>query len=186
LGLLLDTTARPDGLNKISIKLFSAQSPASEIGTAADPGRFASVMIDNTVPVVNIQQILQQPGNVLVNVCAIVNTGTPTFTFRVTASAPQSHLLAWNLTAYWGDNKSKSVASDSYSNHISPSRLWAGVSGAVVPPPGPAPWDATVAGDPSSVHCAHTFWLNAWDRVINGWGYIHGVASYQKSVTLFF
>lgn len=186
LGLLLDTTARPHGLNKISIKLFSAQSPASEIGTAADAGRFASVMIDNTVPVVNIQQILQQPGNVLVNVCAIVNTGTPTFTFRVTASAPQSHLLAWNLTAYWGDNKSKSVASDSYSNHISPSRLWAGVSGAVVPPPGPAPWDATVAGDPSSVHCAHTFWLNAWDRVINGWGYIHGVASYQKSVTLFF
>src|SRR6266487_449530 len=52
LGLLLDTTGRPNGLNKISIKLFSAEDPASEIGSAADPGRFASVMIDNTVPVV--------------------------------------------------------------------------------------------------------------------------------------
>ena len=138
LGLLLDTTGRPNGLNKISIKLFSAEAPAAEIGSAADPGRFASVMIDNTVPVVNLQQILQQPGNVPVNVCAIVNTGDPTFTFRITASAPQSHLLAWDLTAYWGDNKSKSVSSDNYNNHISPSRLWAGVSGVVVPPPGRA------------------------------------------------
>jgi hypothetical protein len=186
LGLLLDTTGRPNGLNKISIKLFSAQSAASEIGHDTDPGRFASVIIDNTTPVVSIQQILQQPGNVLVNTCAIVNTGSPTFTFQVTASAPQSHLLGWSLTAYWGDNKSKTVSSDNYNNHLSPSRLWAGIVGVAVPPPGPAPWNATVVGDPTSVHCAHSFWLNAWDRVINGWGYIHGVASYQKSVTLMF
>jgi hypothetical protein len=186
LGLLLDTTGRPNGLNKISIKLFAAEDPGTEIGTAADPGRFASVMIDNTVPVVNLQQILHQPGNVPVDACAIVTTGTPTFTFRVTAAAPQSHLMGWNLTAYWGNNKSKSVSSDNYSSHISPTRLWAGVTGAVVPPPGPAPWNATVAGDPTSVHCAHSFWLNAWDRVINGWGYIHGVSSYQKSITLLF
>jgi hypothetical protein len=38
----------------------------------------------------------------------------------------------------------------------------------------------------TSTHCAHSFFVNAWDRVINGWGYIHGVASYQKSVTLMF
>jgi hypothetical protein len=143
-------------------------------------------MIDNTVPVVNLQQILHEPGDVVVDACAIVSTGTPTFKFRVTASAPQSHLLAWDLTAYWGDNKSKSVSSDNYNNHISPSRLWAGVSGVVVPPPGPSPWDANVPTDPTSKHCAHSFWLNAWDRVINGWGYIHGVAGYQKSVTLMF
>ena len=184
LGLLLDTTGRPNGLNKISIKLFSAEDPGSEIGSAADPGRFASVVIDNTVPVVNIQQILHEPGNVPVNTCAIVSTGAPTFAFRITASHPQSHLLGWSLTAYWGDNKSKSVSSDSYSSHISATRLWAGVTGAVVPPPGPAPWNATVPGDPTSTHCAHSFFLNAWDRVINGWGYIHGVASYQKSITL--
>lgn len=186
LGLLLDTTGRPNGLNKISIKLFSAQSAASEIGHSSDPGRFASVMIDNTVPVVSIQQIFHQPGNVPVNTCAIVTTGAPTFTFPVTASAPQSHLLGWSLTAYWGDNKSKSVSSDNYNNHISPTRLWAGITGVAVPPPGPTPWNATVAGDPTSTHCAHSFFLNAWDRVINGWGYIHGVASYQKSITLMY
>jgi hypothetical protein len=184
LGLLLDTTGRPNGLNKISIKLFSAESASSEIGNSADPGRFASLMIDNTTPVVQIQQILQQPGNVPVSVCAIVNTGAPTFTFQVTASAPQSHLLGWSLTAYWGNNQSKAVSSDSYSNHISPSFLWAGVTGGDVPPPGPTPWNATVTGDPTSTHCAHSFFLDAWDRVINGWGYIHGVASYQQSITL--
>ena len=184
LGLLLDTTGQPNGLNRVSIKLFSAASPSSEIGHFTDPGRSASVMIDNTEPVVNLQKILQQPANVAINTCGIVNTGTPTFTFVVTASAPQSHLLGWSLTAYWGDNKSVNVSSDNYSNHISPTRLWAGIADLAVPPPGPTPWNATVPGDPTSTHCAHSFFLNAWDRVINGWGYIHGVASYQKSITL--
>jgi hypothetical protein len=186
LGLLLDTTGRPNGLNTIRIKLFAAESPATEIGSDADPGRFASVMIDNTTPIVNLEQILHEPGNVPVNVCAIVTTGAPTFRFRITAEAPLSHLLGWSLTAYWGDNKSKAVSSDSYSAHISPSKLWQGVVSGVVPPPGPSPWDATVAGDPTSTHCAHSFWLNGWDRVINGWGYIHGVSTYQKSLTLMF
>jgi hypothetical protein len=186
LGLLLDTTARPNGLNKISIKLFSAENPASEIGSFTDPGRFASLVIDNTVPVVNIQQILQQPGDHPIDNCGIVTTGAPTFTFRVRASAPQSHLLGWSLTAYWGNNQSKPVSSDNYNNHISPTRLWAGITGVVVPPPGATPWDATVTGDPTSTRCAHSFFLHAWDRVINGWGYIHGVATYQRSITLLF
>ncbi|HYS47832.1 MAG TPA: hypothetical protein VEM36_03540, partial [Xanthobacteraceae bacterium] len=62
-------------------------------------------------------------------------------------------------------------------------------SSVVVPPPGPTPWDAYVPGppsDPTSINCAHTFFLDAWDRVINGWGYIHGDASYHKSITLMF
>jgi len=186
LGMLLNTFSQPNVLNTISIKLFSATSAASEIGHATDAGRFAKVMIDNTLPVATLEKILQQPGNVPVGTCAIVNSGSPTFTFVVTASQPQSHLLGWDLIAYWGDNKSETVASDSYASHISPTRLWAGITSTAVPPPGPSPWNATVAGDPTSTHCAHSFFVNAWDRVINGWGYIHGVASYQKSVTLMF
>src|SRR5262249_14792714 len=128
LGLLLDTTGRPNGLNTISVKLFAAQDTTTEIGSAADPRRAAKGMIDNPVPGVGILALLHEPGNVLVNTCAIVNTGAPTFAFRVTASAPLSHLLGWSLIAYWGDNKSKVVASDSYSNHVSPSKLWAGIT----------------------------------------------------------
>ncbi len=183
LGLLLDTTGQPNALNNISVKLFAAQSAATEIGHATDPGRFANLMIDNTLPTAIIEQIFQQPGNVPINTCAIVTTGAPAFTFEVTASAP-AHLLAWSLTAYWGDNQSKAVASDSYANHITPSRIWIGISAVQVPPPGPTPWNAAVSGDPTSTHCAHSFFLYAWDRVINGWGYIHGPASYSKSITI--
>ena len=183
LGLLLDTTGNPNALNNISIKLFSAESAASEIGLSTAVGHFANVMIDNTLPTAIIEQIFQQPGNIPINVCGLVTTGAPTFTFEVTASAP-AHLLAWSLTAYWGNNKSETVASDNYSNHITSSRIWIGLTDVVVPPPGPTPWNSTVAGDPTSTHCAHSFFLNAWDRVINGWGYIHSPASYQQSITI--
>jgi hypothetical protein len=103
----------------------------------------------------------------------------------VTASAPR-HLRAWALAAYWGDNQSKTVASDDYSHHVASPPIWTGLSSGVIPPPGSTPWDATVAGDPTSIHCAHTFFLDAWDRVINGWGYVHGDATYHKSITLMF
>jgi hypothetical protein len=183
LGLLLDSTAFPNGLNTVSVKLFSAETAASQIGTSTTVGRFAALMIDNTQPTAVIEQILQQPGNVAVGTCAIVTTGTPTFTFQVNASAP-AHLLAWSLTAYWGDNKSMAVSSDTYANHITPTFLWTGITGVAVPPPGPTPWNATVTGDPTSTHCAHSFFLYAWDRVIDGWSYIHSPASYQKSITI--
>jgi len=183
LGLLLDTTGQPNGLRTISVKLFSAESPAAEIGHATDPGRSATLMIDNTQPTAAIEQILQQPGNVPINTCAIVTTGAPTFTFQITASAP-AHLLSWSMVAYWGNNQSKAISSDTYANHITPSRIWTGLTNGIVPPPGPTPWNATVAGDTTSTHCAHSFALAAWDRVINGWGYIHGPATFQKFVTL--
>jgi hypothetical protein len=140
-------------------------------------------MIDNTVPTARIEQILHDGHPV--DACAIVTGGTHTFTFNITAEAPR-HLRGWSLTAYWGDNKSKAVASDDYSHHVSASRLWVGLHGVVVPPPGPAPWNAEVSGDPTSIHCAHTFFLYAWDRVINGWGYVHGATDYHKSITLMF
>ncbi len=183
LGLLLNTAGQPNALNNISVRLFATQNLASEIGHGTDPGRFANVMIDNTLPTAIIEQILQQPGNVAINTCAIVTTGAPTFTFVVTASAP-AHLLSWSLAAYWGDNKSVGISSDTYANHITPSRIWTGIAIVPVPPPGPTPWNATVTGDPTSTHCAHSFFLNAWDRVINGWGYVHGPATYQKSITI--
>jgi hypothetical protein len=183
LGLLLDTSGLPNTLNKISVKLYSAQNAAAEIGHGTDAGRYASVMIDNTAPTAILNQILHDGASV--KPCEIISSGSHTFTFDVTAAAPR-HLRGWSLVAYWGDNRSKTVTSDDYSLHVSPSRIWTGLSSAIVPPPGPTPWDAMVAGDPTSIHCAHTFFLYAWDRVINGWGYIHGAASYNKSITLNF
>lgn len=184
LGMLLDTTGQPNGLNTVTVRLFNAAG-GTQLGSFS-----VDLMIDNTEPLAILEQILQEPGDKVVNACAIVNTGTPTFKFKVTAWAPQSHLRGWDLTAYWGDNKSKWVAGDNYGNNVSLTRLWAGITSTNEPA---SAWDATVYLDPAktqkeptSIHCAHSFFLRAWDRVINGWGYIHGTATYQKSVTLYF
>lgn len=99
LGLLLNTVGRPNGLNTISIRLFKSQNETSEIGNKKDPGRAATLMIDNTLPVATIHKIVHD--GAAVKVCQIVDSGSPTFGFVITAQA-QQHLRGWDLTAYWG------------------------------------------------------------------------------------
>lgn len=176
LGYTLDTSILPNGLCVIDIKLYNAakvEIPVSSIHSRR-------VKIDNQWPVANIEKIFHDGAEV--QVCAIVKSGSDQFTFRITATDPQGHLLSWNLSALWGDNKSATVSKDSYSNHVSPTRQWAGVVSG--PPDVPTPaWKATVTGDSTSKHCAHTFYLDVWDRVINGYGYLH-YQSYHKSITI--
>lgn len=177
LGYILGTSGLSNGLHTIGVKLFATQTAASEIGTIGDPGRTMVVQVDNRWPQASIDQIIHD--GAVVGTCAIVNSGSSNFTFNITAQDPEQNLLSWSLTALWGDNKSKLVASDSYAAHVSPTKKWGGIVGVV---PAPA-WNAAVAGDPTSTKCAHTFYLGVWDRVINGWGYLH-YADYHKSVTL--
>jgi len=176
LGMRLDTSAMASALNVISIRLFNAAHV--EIGSAADPGRSVQVMIDNTYPTALIGAIRHDGSDV--PVCAIVNSGSSTFQFVVTAEAAR-HLRAWSLAALWGDNRSKAVAGDDYSHHVAPNRIWTGIHAVLQPP---APWDAAVGGDPTSTRCAHTFYLSVADRVIDGYSYIHGSVDYHKSITI--
>jgi hypothetical protein len=171
LGMLLGTGGQPNGLNTISIRLFGSQSDTSEIGKADDPGRSATLMIDNTLPVAHIDHILHN--NKPVKPCELVNSGSHTCSFMITAQA-QRHLRGWSLVSYWGENAWQPVASDDYSQHVSSSRLWTGLDHQKVPA---APWDAAMPNDPTSTRCAHTFWLSACDRVINGWGWVHDSVS---------
>jgi len=172
LGYFLDTSALSEGQHMISVKIFAALN--QEIPAGADA---VNVRIDNKWPLVSIKSIWHD--NAQVKVCDIVKSGSTTFQFEIEAWDLQEHLLSWSLVAVWGDNKSTSVSSDTYANHVIPSRKWAGIAGKVPA----AAWDANVAGDPSSRHCAHTFYLDAWDRVINGWNYIH-YASAHASITI--
>ena len=176
LGYRLDTSGLTNGLHTVAIRLFSAQSLAAEMGTAASPGRSVQLQIDNTWPTAGIDAILHVEGGgalVEVGTCAIVETATADFFFRVTASdGAEEHLMSWNLAALWGDNQSAGIASDSYSPV--PSRKWAGITNTQVPA---AAWTAI------EHHCAHTFYLGVWDRVIDGYGHIHW-SSYHKSITL--
>jgi hypothetical protein len=176
LGYMLDTSILSNGLCIIDIKLYNAAKVEIPVGSIHS----RRVKIDNQWPVANIEKIFHDGAEV--PVCAIVNSGSDQFTFRITATDPQGHLLSWNLSVLWGDNKSAAVGGDSYSNHVSPTRQWAGVASGPPDVPSPA-WKATVAGDSTSTHCAHTFYLGVWDRVINGYGYLH-YQTYHKSITI--
>ena len=133
--------------------------------------------VSGTWPIGAINQI-EHDGS-MVGSCAIVTSGSSKFGFDIAATDSGQHLLSWRLTALWGDNKSAVVAHDEYANHLGTAPHWAGTTGFV--PAGD--WDAAVAGDASSTHCAHTFYLDVWDRVINGWGYVHE-STYHRSITI--
>jgi hypothetical protein len=174
LGYVLDTSILGNGLCFIDIRLYNASKVEIPVGTTHS----RRVKIDNQWPVANIEKIFHDGAEV--PVCAIVNSGSDQFTFQITASDPQGHLLSWNMSALWGDNKSKSVGGDSYSSHVSPTRQWTGVVSGVVPVPA---WHASNPPDTTATRCAHTFYLGVWDRVINGYGYIH-YQTYHKSITI--
>jgi hypothetical protein len=178
LGYLLDTAGLANGLHEITLRIFAGTSEATEIGGGADTGRSVVVQIDNTVPLVAIEKIFHDGGEV--GTCGLVTSGSDQFTFRITAQDPEQHMGSWSLVAIWGDNKSSAVAGDAYVP--TPTRKWAGPAGATVPAPAPA-WEATVAGDDTSRRCAHTFRLAASSRVIDGWNTLHHRVVY-KAITL--
>ena len=176
LGAFVDSTAKPNGLHKIAVRLFNAAH--AEIGHITDAGRAVEVMIDNGWPIASIDRILHN--GVVVPVCAIEHLGVDKWTFQITAQDAEKHLKSWALSVVWGANQSESIASGSYVHN--PAGQWQGLPPDPNTVPQPLPWHAAT-GDPSSTNCAHTFYLGVWDRVIDGWGYIH-YSDYSKSITI--
>ena len=140
LGYILDTSILSNGIHEISVKLFDASKNPITVPATTIQSRW--VQIDNGWPTAAIDQILQilpPLGRHAVGPCAMVTTGADAFTFVITADDPEQHLLSWNLTALWGANKSKPVASDDYSHHL-PGPLWAGITSTAVPSAAGARW----------------------------------------------
>ncbi|MGH9281004.1 MAG: YncE family protein [Acidimicrobiales bacterium] len=184
LGYFLDTTAFADGDHVVEIRLFAHPDASSEIDRSDLLVRF-----DNTAPRAAINQIIHYDESnpdparrrQVVGPCGIVQGTSDQFGFVIEAHDPVGqHLGAWSLGVVWGDNRSAAIASDSYDpGHVTgPPHAWAGVIGEL-----PSRWTATVRDDPSSRRCAHTFSLQVWDRVIDGWRYLHQ-SGVTKSVTL--
>jgi hypothetical protein len=174
LGLARDTADLTNGLHQLSVRVYNAAK--AQILT---PGMTTSVnlMIDNSMPSAAITSIVHD--GTPVGTCGIVTTGPDKFRFEISALDPQQHLLSWSLGVLWGDDKSAAIAGDSYAAHVTPGKLWGGISGMV--PAGS--WAATVPGDPTSKRCAHTFVLHVWARTINGYSYLHH-GSAHKSITI--
>jgi hypothetical protein len=155
-----------------------------------------TLLIDNTPATVKLLNICQKgvagaPGDPClpdkeVRPCDIVAgpPATNSYYFKLTAYDAGHHLLNYWLSALWGDNKSETLYSDSYGNHVDaegPYR-WSGVANFIVPRDAPAS-----AGSPAAWHakcnCAHTFYLGSWKRTIDGYNYIL-YGDYHKSVTI--
>ena len=179
---VVDTSVAANGTSPVlSLQLFDAAH--SPITPGAGSTTSFPLAVDNRLPTAVIETVFHLEGSPLlpvpVNACAVVPPfGTPVapplpgtddqFTFQITAAHPQN-LWSWSLRAMWGDNKSASVAGGN-TNEVH----------ATVPTP---TWKASVAGDPTSRQCAHTFYLGVWDRVIDGESHIH-YQDYTKSITL--
>ena len=174
LGYWLHTTELSNGLHTIEVKLYSHPNMNSLL--SADS---LQVMIDNNWPTAVIDEILHD--GAVVGTCAIVDSGSKFFSFRITADDMQGHLKNWTLRALWGDNKSDTIAADNYMTaNPATAPIWHGPISQITPA---APWDAEKPGDPTSTRCAHTFYLTVWDRVINGLYHIHR-SHYHKSITI--
>ena len=175
LGYWVHTAGLTNGLHTIEVRLYSHPNAGSLL--SADS---LQVMIDNSWPTAIIDEIRHD--GAVVGTCAIVDSGSKYFSFRVTADDPEGHLKSWLLRALWGDNKADTIASDNYvAAHPITAPIWHGPVNHVVPAaPG---WNAEKPGDPTSTRCAHTFYLTVWDRVINGYYHIHR-SHYHKSITI--
>jgi hypothetical protein len=175
LGYFVDTSGLTNAGHTLEVRVYTSQSAAAELMSLRDT---LVVRIDNRLPSAIINQIYND--GTAVNTCAVV-VGTDTlYEFDITASDPDGHLKSWSLGAMWGDNEYDTVASDTYSNHLAGAPIWGGISGVKVPTG--SHWDAD-KGTFASTHCAHLFYLDVWDRVINGWNFIHE-ATYHKSITI--
>jgi len=181
LGYLLDTTNTAfsgDGPQWLYVYWFNSNFGFVGYSTLL-------LEIDNSWPLAVITTINYHPDNNAIETpvpaCSIVQGTGDLFSFVIDASDVGQHLLSWTLTALWGNDKSATVASDTYNpNHVTATKLWLGPVNQDLPSPA---WNASVQGDPTSLQCAHTFWLTVWDRSINGWNYLHN-SNYQQSITL--
>lgn len=151
------------------------------------------VKIDNTPPDVTLSNICQKGvagvfGNPCypdkeVKPCDIVSSGANTYYFKITAYDANAHLLSYGLTALWGDNKSVSVFSDSYGNHLAGAPLWSGVANFNAPQYAQPRCSNDTHVWCATCNCAHTFYLGAWKRTIDGYNYLL-YRDYHKSITI--
>lgn len=194
LGDRLDTSSLSNGTHTIAVRAIQVHSflwwtwysVAETDSTTPRPlpaGPYPTqVVIDNRRSLIEINSISE--GGMEVDACAIVQSppypSSDQWTFGITVAHPQHYLRDWGLEAWWGNNQSSHVDGASYPGGTPSPHAWDVPAGTSVPA---SPWHASVAGDPSSTHCAHTFVLWAWDRVTDGTQWLH-YGEYHESVTI--
>jgi DNA-binding beta-propeller fold protein YncE len=128
-------------------------------------GNSLTLLIDNTLPDVDLVALRQHDAAAPLAICAIVTSGSPQLDFEITAHDANQHLLSYSIDAYWGHNGYASgIVQAGYPASVDPlgPPHWSGVTNTWHTAP---VWMATC-------NCAHTFILGAWKRTTDGYGYI--------------
>lgn len=167
--LLFRWPSSTDGKVQFKVELYSSVSDTQNLLPASTAGNNLTLQIDNTPPEVTIHAIRRHDTGEVFPACKIISAPVPnSFDFKVTASDPGHHLRSISLEALWGDNRSAPVWSSSY-DPTKPGQVdtvggkfWSGLTNAVVP----------LSGWAAKCNCAHTFFLTASKRTINGRDYI--------------
>jgi len=184
--LMMRWPSGENGLYTFRVRVFNAAGAPIAFPVAWKNS--LAVTIDNTPQNVEIVSVWQKgcPGHSMkeVQACDIVSSAPNQFFFSITANDPNQHLLNYGLTAMWGDNQSESVYSDSYFNHPAGAapHAWAGVQNFDVPRSLPGSGGAATTWS-AHTKCAHTFYLWAWKRTIDGYNYLL-YRDYHKSITI--
>jgi hypothetical protein len=159
-------------------------------GSAAVIGTYSlQIQVDNLRPEADIHNIYQCNGascTTEVFPCDIVNGDLPRFStsnefaFKITARDNEGHLRRYRLYGMYGDNDHIDIVFERYRDLT---------VGAVPGPYTPILWHgpnmAMTAPRALTCNCAYTFYLYAWSRTTNGWGYLHKeYVDYHKSFTL--
>jgi hypothetical protein len=161
-----DSSKLGNGIHNFQVKFYNAAH-----ALVATPAQTVTLLIDNTLPIVKINNV--KHGAATVAACDIITMTSPTdgVTINFDANDPEGNLLAWSVSAQWGDGASASIASASY---LPAMGNWAGVIGQTAPTPGV--WVPLVS-------CAHAFSVAASARTTNGYSYI-GYTSVSRFITI--
>jgi len=165
--LQFDSTKLKTGFHQFRMEFYTygnVQIPA--------PSQTLTLYIDNNVPEVSLNSIKHNGNNI--NACGIVklNGSNDGITFDYNAFDQEGNLRAYNLRAFWGDNKSALIDSKGYTTSLGAS--WQGQKNILTP--------STGVWTPSD-QCAYTFAVTASARTTNGYGFV-GRNVARKSVTI--
>jgi len=162
----------PNGMYELRLEILNNGG-----GVLASPaGNSLTLYIDNTAPVVKINQIYYNGGPVCA--CAIVTQGDAPrgFTFNISVTDANGALNGWSLAAAFGNNEGTgSIASDNYALNMDSDGFnrWNGDAFITVP----------VTPFRVSKSCAYTWVLAASSRIQNGYGLIYPSVTYHQSLT---
>ncbi len=161
-----DSSKLTNAVHNFQVKFYNAAHV--EVPT---PAQTLTLLIDNTLPIVKVNNIMH--GGSAVAACDIVTMTGPTdgVTINFDANDPSGNLLAWAVSAGWGDGAGATIDSASYVTALG---NWTGVTGHTSPASGV--WVPPVK-------CAYAFTIGASARITNGYSYI-GYTSVSRFITI--